>query len=662
MTTRRALRCLALTLSTLLFLFGGGFAGCGSDDSTPTGPADAAVGHARTDATTDSGGCPTGQTACGASCVDLQSDSTNCKTCGTVCGTGTDCEQGACVAPCLVGQTRCNGRCIALETDNANCGTCGTVCSTGLVCNGGSCDVACAPPLTTCEVGGADAGTAAGLDAGADAATDAAVDAAVDAGGASDAGDAGNAADGATDAAPDAAVSSDAGEPTLGRYCARTASDENNCGACGVTCGSGKQCDDGVCSDTCSIGQTLCSGVCRDLATDLANCGTCGTACPSGQVCSGGVCQASCGMPFTLCGSACANTASDPTHCGSCSTSCSPANVKAPACSSGTCNYVGCQSGYADCDGNTANGCELPTSSDPTNCGGCGVHCAGANVVATTCAGGACGYTGCQTGHADCDGNAANGCEADLGSTSSCGACGKTCVAGGTCDNQGCVAPPSAIYPDLGASATLPRAQYFTIDSPAPSVIYYTEDGSIPTLSSPKLAPSPFTVTLPFTGTSATLRWISYDGATVSGVQSRTIIENTALATTQDWIIVELVRLSLTSGGSASDGPAIVVPGGTTVYGTLRYELADNGCPDCVDELVVGVTSPQTCIYNGIPGVWGGAEGSGVAFTVTAPTTPGVYPVRMDFEQQGSCGQAMTVGAPHFASGVAQAIGEIIVP
>lgn len=54
---------------------------------------------------------------------------------------------------------------------------------------------------------------------------------------------------------------------------------------------------------------------------------------------------------------------------------------------------------------------------------------------------GPCTVTACDAGFADCDGVAANGCEANLRSDAgSCGACGVSCGAGGTCTAGVCVA------------------------------------------------------------------------------------------------------------------------------------------------------------------------------------------------------------------------------
>lgn len=67
-----------------------------------------------------------------------------------------------------------------------------------------------------------------------------------------------------------------------------------------------------------------------------------------------------------------------------------------------------------------------------TGCGGSScAACDPKNVVKTACKGGAstlaCGYDGCLTGFDNCDGQAANGCETSLGLKSSCGSCATSC-------------------------------------------------------------------------------------------------------------------------------------------------------------------------------------------------------------------------------------------
>jgi len=44
-----------------------------------------------------------------------------------------------------------------------------------------------------------------------------------------------------------------------------------------------------------------------------------------------------------------------------------------------------CDEGFADCDGDDANGCETDLTGDDANCGGCGTTCGGGECVASTC-------------------------------------------------------------------------------------------------------------------------------------------------------------------------------------------------------------------------------------------------------------------------------------
>lgn len=99
----------------------------------------------------------------------------------------------------------------------------------------------------------------------------------------------------------------------------------------------------------------------------------------------------------------------------------------AAECVAGQC-VARCEVGYADCDGNAANGCEAPTSDDPLRCGGCNVSCTTASGR-TACSDGICTPTCVPGRSADCDGDPRNGCETDLTSdTASCGACGVACT------------------------------------------------------------------------------------------------------------------------------------------------------------------------------------------------------------------------------------------
>ena len=83
-----------------------------------------------------------------------------------------------------------------------------------------------------------------------------------------------------------------------------------------------------------------------------------------------------------------------------------------------------CAPATADCDGDAANGCEAELRRDRANCGGCDVACQSNDCM---CREGKL-VAECPTGRADCDGIAANGCEANLQTDlNNCGACARLC-------------------------------------------------------------------------------------------------------------------------------------------------------------------------------------------------------------------------------------------
>jgi len=86
------------------------------------------------------------------------------------------------------------------------------------------------------------------------------------------------------------------------------------------------------------------------------------------------------------------------------------------SCVEGPAYTTPCAMGYADCDGNPANGCEVNLTEDANHCGACGTSCQAQGNAAGVCVAGTCGNA-CPVGRYDCDGNLANGCE----STTACG-------------------------------------------------------------------------------------------------------------------------------------------------------------------------------------------------------------------------------------------------
>ncbi len=222
-----------------------------------------------------------------------------------------------------------------------------------------------------------------------------------------------------------------------------------DCGACGLACADVEVCSDSgdgtyACMSACG-GTTpdQCGDRCVDVVSDPAHCGACDTACPdapfASAVCVAGECGLACDPGYHLCGDACAPS----TSVDSCGSRCTPCPVPAnamPTCDGSGCGFA-CLPGYGDCDGDASNGCEADVGA-PTSCGGCGTDCTalpGVVADAVQCTAGACDVSGaCAPGFADCAGGALDGCEADLTSTASCGACGVTCNAvSETCEPTG---------------------------------------------------------------------------------------------------------------------------------------------------------------------------------------------------------------------------------
>jgi hypothetical protein len=211
----------------------------------------------------------------------------------------------------------------------------------------------------------------------------------------------------------------------------------------------------------CDAGRADCNAAAADgcevtLAADVRNCGACGSACSlpnASAMCAGGRCAvAACNAGFADCDGNPANgceviLGSDTANCGACGARCAPANGTG-VCASGRCGVLACNPGFADCDRDPSNGCEVTLASDARNCNACGNVCSPANATGR-CAGGACGVASCNAGFGDCNGSPADGCEVNLNTTpTSCGACGRACslpnasavgCAGGACTVTACV-------------------------------------------------------------------------------------------------------------------------------------------------------------------------------------------------------------------------------
>ncbi len=230
------------------------------------------------------------------------------------------------------------------------------------------------------------------------------------------------------------------------------------------------RCAEGFCVfGACAAGYTDCNGVAADgceadLQTDVTACGTCGHACiapphVSAMACVAGACQrVACATGFGDCNGVVADGCeidlrTSVASCGICGTAC-PDYTSATlgglgtACSAGVCGYTMCAGGRGDCDRDPANGCEVNLSTSLTHCGACGAACvAGANVDAT-CTSGRCVRT-CRSGFGDCNADliasGSDGCERAIDiDVDHCGACGMRCPSDQICSDGRCVTSPFA--------------------------------------------------------------------------------------------------------------------------------------------------------------------------------------------------------------------------
>ncbi|MEZ4407961.1 MAG: hypothetical protein R3A52_16020 [Polyangiales bacterium] len=127
----------------------------------------------------------------------------------------------------------------------------------------------------------------------------------------------------------------------------------------------------------------------------------------------------------------------DPLNCGACGNVCSQTGGTR-SCVGGACR-IACAAGLGDCDGAVTNGCETNLNVSATNCGACGRACSLANATAG-CASGACTVASCNTGFANCNGMASDGCEVNTRNDNNhCGVCGNVCPGGQRCSAGVCV-------------------------------------------------------------------------------------------------------------------------------------------------------------------------------------------------------------------------------
>jgi hypothetical protein len=417
----------------------------------------------------EAGNCPPGRAACDADpsngCeTDILRSVDHCGACDHPCflpNATPGCVGGACtVASCAAPFADCDG--IAANGCEANllagvetCGACDINCikdNTESFCNGGNCNItACAPNFADCDL---DPVTGCETDLLTSLAHCGGCNLTCNFAHASETCTAGACGFGGCDAGfadCDGAVANGC-EVNLQSSLA-------NCGGCGAVCdapGAAESCLAGTCVvGVCEAGRADCdanpSNGCEvDTTSNRAHCGGCNLACAldhASESCLGGTCTlGACEAGFANCdgtaSNGCeANTETSLAHCGGCNLACALDHAS-ESCLGGTCTLGACEAGFASCDGNASNGCEVNTTASLSNCGGCGLVCDVPNA-GEACLGGTCVMGACSAGFANCDGIASNGCEVNLTtSLSNCGGCNLACNlanAGEACLGGSCV-------------------------------------------------------------------------------------------------------------------------------------------------------------------------------------------------------------------------------
>ncbi len=401
--------------------------------------------------------------------VDLRSDPAHCGACPTTCNlpnaTSACVERACAVAACAVGFGDCdsnatNGCEVELRSSVSHCGRCGAACggrpNAFPGCFGGECFTSCLMGFQDCDGVDANGCEVDTRTSQTNCGACGRVCSPSNATGVCMAG--GRCAIGTCNTG----FADCDGDPSNGCEI-NLNGDVANCGTCRIMCtamGGTAACSAGMCGLTmCSAGLADCDRAgnsCEtNTNTDVNNCGSCGAACSLANAtagCAGGRCTvARCNDGFADCdgnpANGCeVNLRADNNHCGACNARCAPANA-AGACLAGSCTVAACTGGFSDCDGAAGNGCEVNLASDSNHCGACGARCALANATAA-CASGACLVASCNGGFGNCNAAASDGCEVNLNTTpTSCGACGRACAlpnasgvgcAGGSCTVTAC--------------------------------------------------------------------------------------------------------------------------------------------------------------------------------------------------------------------------------
>jgi hypothetical protein len=192
--------------------------------------------------------------------------------------------------------------------------------------------------------------------------------------------------------------------------------------------------------DNCNSGNPEPVDGCeRPVSMDVSNCGMCGKSCPvpmnatsaacANSLCGVGMCKPNFGDCNKLGADGCeANLLTDSANCTKCGMACPPKDHATGKCNNGVCGLGGCEAGWADCNNNPGDGCEIEIAKRVDHCGKCFTPCPAVANGTAACENSQCKVNTCNGGFADCNKVYGDGCEVTLASSSAnCGMCGKVC-------------------------------------------------------------------------------------------------------------------------------------------------------------------------------------------------------------------------------------------
>lgn len=179
-------------------------------------------------------------------------------------------------------------------------------------------------------------------------------------------------------------------------------------------------------SGACTASADCPAGIACDLAEELCA-KNAGQACVQNDQCLSNGC----------CADVCADLETDVANCGACGFGCTNAHGTT-SCLASECAPV-CTGLWGDCDGHPEDGCDTSLET-PSHCGACGVHCGPIPHAAETCAGGTCGISYCHGGWANCNAELGDGCEISLNSCGSAACCTSSALGSVAGDGPGCSA------------------------------------------------------------------------------------------------------------------------------------------------------------------------------------------------------------------------------